>query len=169
MKTSDHVEALELELLQTLPREEGWCHNLGRVADDLEIHRELARGLLRSLRAKGDVDHWRGLMSEDGALRGSGYGLTRQGLLRIRNHEAELEELKAPRCQDCHRKMGDTHQDWCPFAWTHPVTGNTVHANDCGMVDPALIDERDLPMMRPRTAAHLEDVLGDILGPEAAR
>lgn len=48
------------------------------------MHREVTRGLLRSMRDRALVYHQIGLWSEDGEPAGAGYGLTKAGLDRVR-------------------------------------------------------------------------------------
>jgi len=56
-----------------------WCFGLSTIAGDAGLHRELTRGALRSLRDRGLAKFQRGLMTEDGDVAGSGYGITPAG------------------------------------------------------------------------------------------
>lgn len=56
--------------------EYGWSFGLRFFEPD--IHREVARGILRKLRNDGKVEHHKGLWSEDGEPAGSGYCIAHQ-------------------------------------------------------------------------------------------
>lgn len=81
------VEEIEIRILDALPPEEGLCPKLRYLARDTELETETLRGFLRTLRKKGDVAFWRGLMTEDGAMFGAGYGITQRGLDRLRKRD----------------------------------------------------------------------------------
>lgn len=53
------------------------------------IPREVARGVLRSMRDKGMVHHMTGLWSEDGEPRGAGYALTMKTVDEFQQLESE--------------------------------------------------------------------------------
>lgn len=63
-----------------------YCFSLRTIAGNAGLHRELTRGALRALADRGLARFERGLMTEDGELAGSGYGITKAGAHAFWNH-----------------------------------------------------------------------------------
>ncbi|RRH70033.1 hypothetical protein [Falsigemmobacter faecalis] len=81
------VEALRRLALETLSEcGEGYCLSLRGFLSrcGARIHPEIVRGIMADLRQDGLVAHCRGLMTEDGEMAGSGWGITPAGQAHLR-------------------------------------------------------------------------------------
>lgn len=78
------VDSLESRALYHLADlEEGHAMWIRGIAACMNIDYELARGILRTLRSKRQVEYVAGLWTEEGEPAGGGYAITRAGLDRL--------------------------------------------------------------------------------------
>lgn len=78
------VKCLDRFVLQTMvdcspgdPTE--WAFGFGYLGDGY-VHRDIIRGVCRSLTERGFCIYRRSLFNDDGEVAGSGYGITREGI-----------------------------------------------------------------------------------------
>jgi len=61
----------------------GYAFSLAFLAQETGLHRDVVRGVCRSLTDQGLAFYMKGLWSEDGMPAGSGYGITEAGAKRL--------------------------------------------------------------------------------------
>lgn len=61
----------------------GYAFHLGFLAEQTGLHKDVVRGLCRSLTDQGLCFYMKGLWSEDGIPAGAGYGITKAGMQRL--------------------------------------------------------------------------------------
>lgn len=87
------------------------------------IPREVARGMLRHMKDRGLVQHMKGLWSEDGEPRGSGYALTQKAVNEMRAGERETYGEQPWECREA-GKYGPAHLKDQPFDASKEYGGN---------------------------------------------
>ena len=85
------VEDEVLLIMDDLIVEPGWCVFAFAIAREAGLTITSLRGVLKSLREKGDILHETGIFSENGGLIGSGHRPTLQGFTRIARIRAERD------------------------------------------------------------------------------
>ena len=61
----------------------GYAFSLAFLAQETGLHRDVVRGVCRSLTDQGLATYMKGLWTEDGMPAGSGYGITNAGAKRL--------------------------------------------------------------------------------------
>jgi len=89
----DEVEIRLIERMRAFTYEPARAFSLNFFQS---ILREIARGVLRSLRDRGIVEHVKGLWSADGEPRGAGYALTDKAIRTLREREKGEADADAP-------------------------------------------------------------------------
>lgn len=113
-------ESKILGVLDLVTREHGdLCVAFDYLIGETKLERAIVRRACRSLRSKGLAEFYRGLVTEDGEMAGSGYCISRAGQVFLRpcmNCKSVPAVMDDGRCQECWEKRpcskcGKAYQD----------------------------------------------------------
>lgn len=108
IKISQHEEEV-LEFLAGASSDCSQCSYFIQISEGTGLDVKLVRRSCRSLRRKGLVEFWRGLMTDDNEVAGSGYCISDKGKARLNpcdhcSNEAWYEYDGKNECRDHYKK-----------------------------------------------------------------
>lgn len=70
---------LEDDVLIALSSTEEYCHNYLSLESNTGIKKKYLQSIIKHLKELGFIEHWKGLMTDDGEVAGSGWCRSRAG------------------------------------------------------------------------------------------